>query len=417
LSTDHPKILFTHPTGNPNSKNAALAFKESGMLHEVVTSYFYDQSRYGWLNLLPSKISDSLQKELSRRSWPELEGIHICSQPFREMMRMIVARTGFVKFMSQGRRNLSDLRNVSLDRHIARRHLTGIRAVYGYEDAVAETFTEARKRGILCFYEIPTFYFRRNFAIRKEESILFPEFTNALRITGEAEWKIERRERELRLSDHIFAPSSAVQRSLLEAGIPKDKISVIPYGSPINYFSPRPKNDHRFRAIFVGQVGPRKGVHYLLQAWKDLRLPGAELQLVGGNEFPAKWLDRYQPFFKRVSHVPHLRLNQYYSEANVFVFPSLIEGLALVLLEAMACGVPVITTTNSGGLDIISDGVEGFIVPIRDVNALKEKLEWCYSHPKELAEMGRAARRKAEQLTWQLYRARLGARIKQLLIK
>ncbi|HEY9598521.1 MAG TPA: glycosyltransferase, partial [Cyanophyceae cyanobacterium] len=89
--------------------------------------------------------------------------------------------------------------------------------------------------------------------------------------------------------------------------------------------------------------------------------------------------------------------------------------LALVQLEAMACGVPIITTPNAGGSDIITNGVEGFIVPIRDVDALKEKLDWCYRHPQQLAQMGRAARQKAEQLNWSLYRHKLAKRVQEIL--
>ena len=101
--------------------------------------------------------------------------------------------------------------------------------------------------------------------------------------------------------------------------------------------------------------------------------------------------------------------------ADVFVFPSLVEGFGMVLTEAMACGIPIITTPNTAGPDIITDGVEGFIIPVRDVEALKEKLEWCYEHPEELAEMGKAARKKAEQLTWNLYRQRLASKVQQVL--
>ena len=124
---------------------------------------------------------------------------------------------------------------------------------------------------------------------------------------------------------------------------------------------------------------------------------------------------QYTDIFRHISSVPHTSLNQYYSSANVLVFPSLIEGFGLVLVEAMACGIPVITTPHTAGLDILTDGVEGFIIPIRDVEALKTKLEWCYQHPQELAEMGKAARRKAEELTWNLYRQRLASQVENIL--
>jgi alpha-maltose-1-phosphate synthase len=133
------------------------------------------------------------------------------------------------------------------------------------------------------------------------------------------------------------------------------------------------------------------------------------------NCYPAGWLDKYSSICKCVPSVPHLSLNQYYSSASIFVFPSLLDGFGLVLLEAMACGIPIITTPNTAGPDIITDGVEGFIIPIRDVGAIEEKLEWCYSHPQELAEMGKAARRKAEELTWGLYRQRLASKVQSLM--
>jgi glycosyltransferase involved in cell wall biosynthesis len=137
--------------------------------------------------------------------------------------------------------------------------------------------------------------------------------------------------------------------------------------------------------------------------------------LVGFNTFPRYWLNCLPETVRYLASVPHTQLNQHYINANVFVFPSLVEGFGLVLLEAMACGIPVITTPNTAGPDIITDGVEGFIIPIRDVDALKEKIEWCYGHPAELAEMGRAARRKAEQLTWTRYQQQLSAKVMALL--
>jgi starch synthase len=79
-------------------------------------------------------------------------------------------------------------------------------------------------------------------------------------------------------------------------------------------------------------------------------------------------------------------------------------------------GFPSLLRLMLGGSDIVTDGVEGFIVPVRDVEALKEKLEWCYRHPQELAQMGQAARQKAEQLTWDLYRQRLARRVQELFL-
>ena len=133
------------------------------------------------------------------------------------------------------------------------------------------------------------------------------------------------------------------------------------------------------------------------------------------NEFPPNWLDKYSQIFHYIPSVPHGTLNKYYNSANLLIFPSLAEGMALVLLEAMACGLPIIATPNSGACDIITNGVEGFIIPIRDREALKEKIEWCYRHPQELAQMGQAARQKAEKLTWSLYRQKLVEEVQEIM--
>ncbi|NEP28975.1 MAG: glycosyltransferase family 4 protein [Moorea sp. SIO3I6] len=327
---------------------------------------------------------------------------------------MALVKTGLSHRLGSGRQGPIDWVYTSLDHHVAKHHLHGIDAVYAYEDGAATTFHSAKQKGILCLYDLPIVFYQTSRTIQAQEAENFPELSPGLQAVKEPAWKLERKEQEIQLADHIFVASSITKQSLLDVGVKPEKITVIPYGSPIDYFHPKPKTDKTFRALFIGRVGPRKGVHYLLPAWQQLQLPEAELMMVGINEFPETWLTPYREIFRYVPSVPHASLNQYYSTANVFVFPSLVEGFGLVLLEAMACGIPVITTPNTAGPDIITDGLEGFIIPIRDIEAIKEKLEWCYRHPQELAEMGRAARRKAEQLTWGLYRNILGNKVQKI---
>lgn len=410
------RISLIHPTGNPFARNAAIAFWEIDSLYEIITTIAYNPegvtSRY--LKLLPEAVRQQVNSELGRRTWIAPNGVSIRTHPWQEAIRVALARTSLSRRLGFGSQGPVDWVYAALDRHVAKHHLKGIDAVYAYEDGAAATFDAAKQRGILCFYDLPILFHRTSRDIQAEEAQRFPELASALQAAQEPAWKIERKEQEIKLADHIFVPSSFVQKSLEDAGIEPEKISAIPFGAPIDYFRPKPKKDKLFRALFVGRVGPRKGVHYLLQAWQQLKLPEAELLLVGINEFPEGYLGqadnlRYLPC------VPHASLNEYYSSANILLLPTLVEGLPLVVLEAMACGIPVITTPNAGVSNIITNGVEGFIVPIGDVDAIQEKLEWCYSHPLELAEMGRAARRQAEQLTWELYRQRLASKVKQVL--
>ena len=409
-------VSLVHQINPTNAQQAALALLEANLLKELITTVTYNPQARLWqlLNFLPKQWRSLIINELSRRTWSGIHDLPMVTYPWQEVIRILLLRTNLA---STWLKNV-DLVNwvyVGLDEQVGKYHLQGLDAIYSYEDLAATTFAQAKQQGILCLYDLPIPYYAMTGKIMKQEAELFPEIAPAIPSIREPREKIRRKQQEIELADHIFVASSISKQSLLEIGVKAEKITVIPYGSPLEYFQPQPKPDNCLRALFVGRLSPRKGVHYLLQAWQNLKLTDAELMLVGTNMFPPGWLEQYGEIYHHVPSVPHLLLNQYYSSASVFVFPSLVEGFGLVLLEAMCCGIPVITTTNTAGPDIITDGVEGFIIPIRDVEALQEKLEWCYHHPQELAAMGQAARRKAEQLNWGLYRDRLANKVLELL--
>ncbi|MGB3292110.1 MAG: glycosyltransferase family 4 protein [Phormidesmis sp.] len=343
------------------------------------------------------------------------KGAVMKTYPGREALRIALVKTQLSDQLGLGKDGPIDWVYTSLDQHVARHHLDGIDAIYAYEDGAASTFAAAKAQGILCLYELPIAFYQTAQAIQTEEAKSFPEYAPALQATREPDWKLERKAVEVKLADHIFVASSFTKQSLLSIGITESAITVIPYGSPIDYFRPQPKLDDTFRVLFVGRVGPRKGVHYLLEAWQQLKLTSAELLLVGIDEFPKNSISLQGANYRHIPSVPHYSLNQFYGNASVFVFPSLVEGFGLVLLEAMACGIPIITTPNTAGPDIITDGIEGFIIPIRNIEALKAKLEWCHQNPAALSEMGKAARKKAEELTWKHYRHSLSKKVKELL--
>jgi len=408
------RVSLAHPLGSPFSRNVALALWEAGLLSEIITAIAYqpDGALAHWLKCLPTTLSQKLAAELGRRTWVAPEGARLKTYPQREILRMALVKSGLSRRLGISYQGLADWVYAGIDRQVASHHLKGLAGIYAYEDGAAETFQAAKQQGLKCFYDLPIVFHETSRAIQAEEADRFPELASALQAAHEPPQKVARKQQELALADHIFVPSSFVKDSLCQVGVPAKKISAIPFGAPIEYFQPQPKPDDLFRVLFVGRVGPRKGVHYLLQAWQALNLPQAELVLVGVNELPPDYLARYQQNnMRHVPSVPHAQLDRYYTSASVMVLPSLAEGLALVQLEAMACGIPLITTFNAGGTDILTDGLEGFIVPIRDVEALKAKLEWCYRHPEALVEMGHAARRRAEKLTWAAYRQQIRQQI------
>ena len=417
MDQDQYLVSLVKASANSYSLNAALALSEYKILQEVVTTLaFNPKSNFAkLLNILPQKLGSNLRGELSRRTWLLSDSGCICQHNFKEIVRVIAYRYFNHLLNASLKESLINWVYTSLDSHAAQAHLNNLDGVYGYEDEALHIFLTAKQQGTLCFYDLPIPFHQMSRDIQAEEAERFPELSGSMQAVKEPAWKVERKHQEVQLADHIFVASSMTQRSLLDIDIPLDKISVIPYGAPIDYFKPQPKLDNVFRVMFAGRSSPRKGVHYLLQAWKQLSFPDADLVLVGDNLMPSEWFSQYEDICHQVPSVPHFKLNSYYSSSSVLVFPSLVEGFGLVLTEAMACGIPIITTPNTAGPDIITDGVEGFIIPIRDVEALKEKLEWCYQHPHELSEMGKAARKKAEQLTWERYRYELSSKVISLL--
>jgi glycosyltransferase involved in cell wall biosynthesis len=195
--------------------------------------------------------------------------------------------------------------------------------------------------------------------------------------------------------------------------VPESKLLQVPYGVDLREFRPLPRTVLGFRAIYVGALSLRKGIPYLLEAAKRAEV---DLWLVGPRHSEAEpFLREYAGCYEHKGTVPQARLLGYYAQADVFVIASLEEGLAMVIPQALACGLPVICTANSGGEDLVRDGVNGFVVPIRDPDALAERLAELRGDPDRLAAMKRAAIESVAQgHAWRDYGLAVAARYRAL---
>jgi glycosyltransferase involved in cell wall biosynthesis len=234
--------------------------------------------------------------------------------------------------------------------------------------------------------------------------------------------KIEKRlSDEAMRCDWLLAGSECVRKSFVRRGFPPGKTEVIPYGVDLRHFhslseAERQENASglqpgKFRVICVAQIVPRKGHVYLLEAWKQLKLPDAELLLIGRlSEHMKPVLARYEGLFKHIPRVPNDKLRHYYGASDVFAMASIEDGFGYVCAEAMGCGLPVIATVNTGGAEVLDDGINGFKVPIRSPEALAEKIALLYQDRQKLQAMGKAAEGKARRdMGWDLYAEKLCA--------
>jgi len=270
------------------------------------------------------------------------------------------------------------------------------------------TFEAAKARGVgKTVLNYSTAHHREQRAVQREERQREPELSATWPPVDDWPAAYEAQiDREIELADCILVGSSYARDSFARAGVDPDKLAVVPYGVDLATFNEGPARaaavSQRFKAIFVGQLSQRKGLSYLLRAYRRFRKPDTELTLVGNALGTDEPLKRHADLFRHVPHQTRSALAQMYRNSSVFVFPTLLEGMGLVVLEAMACGLPVIVTANGPG-DVVRDGVDGFVVPTRDEDAISDRLEILYRDRELRAEMGRNAAERAKQFDWDAY--------------
>jgi glycosyltransferase involved in cell wall biosynthesis len=408
------KILFTHPTGNANVRYAALGLHREGLLDEFWTCVNYRDNALG--RLLPSGVV----RQLKRRSFPTELQPHMRAHPGREMARLLAHRLKLGQLARHEHGILSvDAVYRSLDQRVARRlRSRKVDGVYAYEDGAATCFREARKRGLKTCYDLPIGYWKAARAILLEEAEREPAWACTLIGNEDSEAKTARKDEELALADVILVASSYTLSTLAYAPPLRAPVHVIPYGAPVRAQPDTPNADLApiggpLRVIFVGSLGQRKGLSYLFKACQ-LAGKAVELTVIGTKPLePCAALDAELKRIRWIPSCPHSEVLAEMAAHHVFVFPSLFEGFGLVLLEAMAVGLPVIATANTAGPDLIDDGKQGFIVPIRSAEAIAEKLLWLHDNREDARAMGRLAAARAATFTWDNYGRRLAEKVRQ----
>ena len=260
-----------------------------------------------------------------------------------------------------------------------------------------KTIEKAKRNGALAIGIATVVHPALNEQLAREEYALVPGSI----FNEETNEKFLKRAEVVGSFDYIIALSELVKTSYVAAGFPKERISVAHPDIDGATFIPQEKKDDVFRVLYIAHTTVLKGLHYLLEAWNDADLAGAELVIVGGYSAGTptvlrEWYSRMIEGRSSIRWVGETKTPEvFYAEASLVAFPSLTEGFGRVTLEAMTAGLPVIATENARG--IIEDGVSGFIVPIRDARAIREKIEVLYNDSELRKRMGQDGRIAAEQ--------------------
>ena len=211
---------------------------------------------------------------------------------------------------------------------------------------------------------------------------------------------------EVKMADAYIAASSFTKQSLVNIGANPDKITIAPYGVDLHnypYYERRLKTNEPLSFVFVGNYTQRKGIHYMLMACKALQDAGYNfnLKMTGRSKLNIEYINSFGLRNLSINYkLSHSELINLLHSSDIFLFPSLCEGFAFVIVEAMSTGLPVISTTRTAGNDIIRNGIEGFTIKPSNVEEIVEKMKYFIDNPSECIRMGNNAAHTARTLTW-----------------
>jgi glycosyltransferase involved in cell wall biosynthesis len=379
----------------------ARSLTQAKLLQRFVTTVATGDGRApAAFKLLPGTLREKLDDQLRRREIPEFLDVPVETVQFPEMVNLAARRFGVGDV---GRHHIWEWAETSFDRKVAQRWAGKAPCLYGCEHASVETFHKQKQAGghnilwqVIAHHHTMT-------RLLAEERESFPKALTPYQneLAASMPRINSRKDQQYDDADLIITNSEFSRQSFLEAGFHETKVKAVPTGCPpllsgaIEERSGRPM-------IFLsaGSQSIRKGTPYLLDAWKRLRPAGdVELWLVGEMQLATQQLEDLAKNVIIKPAVPQTELESVLRRASVLVLPTLGEGLAHILLEALAAGLAIITTENSGCGQLVEDGVNGWKVPIRDVEALSERIEWCIENHPEVVEMQRQSQLKAA--SWQ----------------
>lgn len=390
-------VVVAH-SGKQHAYRHAAAVENAGALLRFVTSSYYKPDRF------PDRVlgqSSWLDARLRRRTFAAIPSDKVI-RAWRFELPEILARAvlGNGKFAE----NLMLRRDAAFDHWVARKFAKLGNIFWGFQGSCLESLKAARSAGVTAVAEFATAHVTSAIEILSREAERHPEWAETISNFHFPDWYRERLEEEPRHADYCVVASAFSQTSLERVGIDRAKIKMLPLGVDVQDFEFKPRTtEGPFRILFVGGIGQRKGIKYLLEAFKRIQKPGIELVLAGPMGLSEKPLANYRGLYQYVGRLNQNAVVAEMHKCHVLVLPSVFEGFGLVIPEAMASGMPVIASTHSIAPEIIREGMDGFVLAPDDVAGLATKLDWLASHREDAREMGAHASKQARTVSWEAH--------------
>ena len=406
-SASKKKIGVFHP-GKQHSWQTALAFSQNGTLKWYATSLHYDPSALPYIieKCLPNIIADPVKREFSRHRFDQLPLEYVRRIGIVEWVERFARRARFDRVADR----LNVVGNVEFGRRVMRlMEAERVDLVWGYDTASLEVFQQAKRSNIACVLDQTIGHPAEMNSVMLKEKEIHPEFFPTY-------WKpwqkkdIERQNEEMKLADLIVVGSHYAANTLMANGCEPSKIRIVPYGFDDTLFPPefpirRSSASGPVNLLFVGTIGPRKGVAHLLKTVSRFPRSEIKLTLVGRLEIPGNAYGRFSDRVETIQNLPQSELANYYFDADVFVFPSLFEGSALVLSEAIGSSLGIIQSKAAGsGVNLEENGV---ILDEVSSDCLEQAMANLLKNRAYINEWQRASWNLRGNASWTTYRNRL----------
>jgi hypothetical protein len=403
-------VLVACPDARTPAYQAALGLARAGRLGRLITAYYHSGEGVVWkaARRVAPRVTARTERLLKRRHEPGIPAGRVRSDWGFDLT--LAAERRIATLDPKLRRRLARSRTRRFDAIVARALARDCpRAALVFSDVASEfALPECRRLGIPSVLSMVHGDVREERRVMELEAEAAPDFFPIYLGAGEVDpsemaWLHERRLHDIELADRILVPSEHIAGELARHGTPRARIAVVPYAADTQRFVPDSKKNHGASCtfLFAGGITQRKGIKYLLEAWRLARRPGWRLQLLGALPADPAPLAPYLDEVEWLGRVPHAEVPARMATADVFVFPSLFEGSAVVTYEAMACGLPCIVTAEAGSMT--RDGRDGIIVPARDVQTLAAAIERLGTDPALRAVFSASARAQALAHDWFRY--------------
>ena len=398
------KIVVAHPM-QQHSYHTASALQDAGMLDAYITTVYYNPQRM--LYKILKRILG--EQNVKRMAGKRIEDESIKVVQFCEILGLVylfLLRVDRKKiFLPFVWKTLCRRFGKCVYRY-SKEH--GVDGVFMFDTTAADCFNIIKKKGlpvqcILDSTSIPQTEICKIIETEQAKKYNF-QHSLAMRLKS-AKKNLAKNNKELALADVVLAGSTYCA-NLVKGVLNEDKkVYVVPYGVDIDAFTIKEYHEagNPIRFLYVGGLEATKGSYYILEAFKTLDREDVALICVGDCGYAKDELAKYKNVeFK--GFVPSTQMPNVYKAADVYIIPSLYEGLSRSLVEAMASGLPAIASTSSGGLDLVCQGENGFIISPADIEGLQEKIIYFCEHKEEISKMGECAATVASKYTWKNYK-------------